>query len=259
MIDVYTDIVRKRRAGNTEKDSEDMIWNLMTSIYKDGTPIPDHEIAGIMIALLMGGQHSSSSTSSWALLHLAQNPKLQQELYQEQVDVFGKDMRPLQYEDMVKLPIHAQIIKETLRMHSPIHSILRAVTLPMPVEGTNFVIPTSHQLLAAPVASSMSDDYFPSPEKWEPHRWDAGALGTNVATETDEKIDYGYGLVTKGASSPYLPFGAGRHRCIGEQFATLQMQSILATLVREFKFSLDPKAAFPKTDYTVSLLTSRLL
>jgi cytochrome P450 len=94
----------------------------------------------------------------------------------------------------------------------------------------------------------MSTDYFPSPEKWQPHRWDAGT----VSVEEEEKIDYGYGLITKGANSPYLPFGAGRHRCIGEQFAYLQMQTILATLIREFKFSLDPQKGFPETDYAVS-------
>jgi sterol 14-demethylase len=30
-----------------------------------------------------------------------------------------------------------------------------------------------------------------------------------------EKIDYGFGMVSKGTESPYQPFGAGRHRCIG--------------------------------------------
>ena len=55
--------------------------------------------------------------------------------------------------------------------------------------------------------------------------------------EEEEQIDYGYGLVSKGAHSPYLPFGAGRHRCIGEQFANVQLQTIVAEVVRMFKFS----------------------
>jgi cytochrome P450 len=251
MVQVYGDIARKRRSGDVERNEEDMIWNLMNCTYKDGTKIPDHEIAGIMIALLMGGQHSSASTTAWALLHLAERADLQEELIAEQKSVLGKDLPPLKYEDLSKLTMHAQVIKETLRMHSPIHSILRRVKQPIPVEGTSYVIPTSHQLLAAPIASSMSTEFFPNPEKWQPHRWDAGV----VTLEEEEKIDYGYGLISKGANSPYLPFGAGRHRCIGEQFAYLQMQTIIATLVREFKFSLDPKKAFPATDYAVSLET----
>jgi sterol 14-demethylase len=195
----------------------------------------------------MGGQHSSASTSAWALLHLAERPDLQEELYEEQKRVLGEDLPVMKYEDLSKLALHAQVIKETLRMHSPIHSILRRVKQPIPVEGTPYVIPPSHQLLAAPIATSMSSDFFPTPDKWMPRRWESGG----VSIDEEEKIDYGYGLISKGANSPYLPFGAGRHRCIGEQFAYLQMQSILATLVREFKFSFAPGTKFPETDYSV--------
>ncbi len=47
-----------------------------------------------------------------------------------------------------------------------------------------------------------------------------------------------------------LPFGAGRHRCIGEQFANVQLGTILATLVRESTWTIDQE--FPGQDYTVS-------
>lgn len=51
-----------------------MISALMQQTYRDGRPLSDKEIAHIMIALLMAGQHTSSTTSSWILLHLAANP-----------------------------------------------------------------------------------------------------------------------------------------------------------------------------------------
>jgi sterol 14-demethylase len=257
MVETYTEIINKRRESGGKKNSEDMIWNLMNCKYKDGKPVPDKEVAHMMIALLMAGQHSSSSTSSWILLRLATKPEIQEELYQEQLRVLGSDLPPLQYEDLARLPLHQQVVKETLRMHSPIHSVMRAVKQPMPVEGTPYIIPTSHVLLAAPIASSLSPQYFPNPGEWEPHRWDAGSGGTNIATEVEEeKIDYGYGLVTKGASSPYLPFGAGRHRCIGEQFAYVQLGTILATLIREFKFVPSEAKAFPATDYSVRIFSN---
>jgi cytochrome P450 len=168
----------------------------------------------------------------------------------------------LTFEDLSRLPLHSQVVKETLRLHSPIHSIMRAVKSPMPVEGTPYVIPTTHVLLAAPGVTSKCSEYFPEPELWEPHRWDAeaGEKYTSlkpimtVNAEDDEKTDYGYGLVSKGASSPYLPFGAGRHRCIGEQFAYVQLQTILVTMVQSFKFrNLDGRKGVVNTDYSVSL------
>ena len=52
-----------------------MIAALASKEYKDGSPLGDREIAHLMIALLMAGQHTSNGTSSWALLHIANDVK----------------------------------------------------------------------------------------------------------------------------------------------------------------------------------------
>jgi sterol 14-demethylase len=250
MAETYMDIIKARRASGDKKDSEDMVWNLMSCTYKDGTPIPDEEVAHMMIALLMAGQHSSSSTAAWIVLRLATCPEIVEELYQEQLKVLGSDLPPLTHEGLQKLDFHSKVIKETLRIHAPIHSIIRAVKNPMAVEGTPYVIPTTHNVLSSPGVSARSSEYFPEPLKWNPHRWDEAEIPKD---EDEEQIDYGYGLVTKGTNSPYLPFGAGRHRCIGEQFAYVQLGTILAALVRHFKFSTpSTETPFPETDYSVS-------
>lgn len=253
MAQTYTEIVKARREAGGQKDSDDMIWNLMGSVYKNGTPVPDMEIAHIMIALLMAGQHSSSSTSSWIMLRLATRPDIMEELYQEQKSVLGADLPPLTYDGLQKLSLNAQVVRETLRIHAPIHSIMRKVKSPMPVDGTPYTIPTSHILLSAPGVTSKTSKHFPNPSDWEPHRWDADAHLTSE--DDDEKVDYGYGLVSKGASSPYLPFGAGRHRCIGEQFAYVQLGTITATMARAFKFrNPDGVKGVVGTDYSVSFV-----
>ncbi|POS82734.1 lanosterol 14-alpha-demethylase, partial [Erysiphe pulchra] len=219
----YMDIIQARRAEEKcGEEKHDIMWELMRSTYKDGTPVPDREIAHMMIALLMAGQHSSSSSSSWIMLWLAARPDIMEELYQEQLAIFGSDkpFPPLKYEDLSKLQLHQNVLKEVLRLHTPIHSIMRKVKNSMIVPGTNYVVPTSHVLLSSPGCTSRDAAYFPDPLKWDPHRWDAGS-GKVIGTDAeDEKYDYGYGLISTGGSSPYLPFGAGRHRCIGEQFAT---------------------------------------
>ncbi|ORX97557.1 eburicol 14 alpha-demethylase-like protein [Clohesyomyces aquaticus] len=235
MIQTYGEIVRKRRSGAVKKDSHDMIWHLMDCKYKDGTPVPDHEIAGIMIALLMAGQHSSSSTIAWILLRLATKPELIEELLAEQKAVLGEDLPPLSFEDLSKLPLHANTVKETLRMHAPIHSIMRKVMQPMPIEGTNYVVPANHTLMSSPGVSANMPEHFVNPSNWDPHRWDAGLAAKFEGQNDEDTIDYGWGVVSKGTQSPYLPFGAGRHRCIGEQFAYVQLQTILIAFVREFK------------------------
>jgi sterol 14-demethylase len=253
MAQIYTDIIRERRKAGGKKDSEDMVWNLMSSVYKDGTPVPDIEVAHMMIAMLMAGQHSSSSTGSWIVLRLATRPDILGELYQEQIRVLGADLPPLTYDSLQRLELHMSVIKETLRLHAPIHSILRAVKSPMPVEGTPFVIPTSHNLLSAPGVTARVPEYFPDPLDWDPHRWDNGGSAA-VDEQKEEKTDYGYGLISKGTNSPYLPFGSGRHRCIGEQFAYMQLGAITAALVRSLKLKMpDGVKDIPDTDYSVRI------
>ncbi|KFY71296.1 hypothetical protein V499_08514 [Pseudogymnoascus sp. VKM F-103] len=252
LSETYMEIIQERRAGNIPDENEhDLIRHLMAAVYKDGTPIPDKEISHMMIAMLMAGQHSSSSTSSWMMLNLAARPDIIEELYQEQLRVLGPDLPPLTYENFNKLTLNNAVLKETLRLHTPIHSILRKVKSPMPVPGTNFVIPTTHTLLSSAGVTARMEEYFPEPLKWDPHRWDAGAAGVQMGDIKEEHEDYGYGMISKGATSPYLPFGAGRHRCIGEQFASLQLGTIIATMVREFKWRLpDGVNEVVGTDYS---------
>jgi len=266
MADTYMAIIAERRKEGDAKAAgreEDMIWNLMNCSYKDGKPISDREVAHMMIALLMAGQHSSSSTSSWILLRLASRPDIQDELLAEQKAILGTNpdgtLKDLTYANLARLPLHGQVVKETLRLHAPIHSILRKVKSPMPVEGTPYTIPTTHSLLAAPGATSRMDEHFPESMLWEPHRWDESPAEEHARLSpayvkegiAEEKEDYGYGLVSKGAASPYLPFGAGRHRCIGEQFAYVQLGTIMATFVREFRLTnVDGSDKVVGTDYS---------
>lgn len=248
MTQLYTNIIKARRAGETEKDSEDMIWNLMQCTYKDETALPDTEIAHMMIGLLMAGQHSTSAASAWTMLHLAAQPEMMEELYQEQLRVLGSATAELTYEDLQNLPLVKYVIQETLRLHPAIHSIMRKVKNPLPIDGTDWVIPPSHVLLAAPATMGKSDKYFPQAGVWDPHRWE------HIADPHDsekEKMDYGYGLVSTGADSTYLPFGAGRHRCIGEQFAYLQLTIVVSMMVRYFKLSNVQRKGVVDTDYSV--------
>ncbi|KAJ5499114.1 Cytochrome P450 [Penicillium expansum] len=240
MREIYLEIIQARREageednvnGRDKSKGTDMISNLMRCVYRDGNPIPDKEIAHMMITLLMAGQHSSSAISCWILLRLASQPEMTEKLYAEQINNLGADLPPLQYKDMDKLPLHRNVIKETLRLHSSIHTLMRKVKNPMPVPGTEFVVPPSHILLSSPGVTARDERHFRDPLRWDPHRWESRV----EVEDSSDTVDYGFGAVSKGTRSPYLPFGAGRHRCIGEKFAYLNLEVIVATLVREFKF-----------------------
>ncbi|KXJ88458.1 Cyp51A [Microdochium bolleyi] len=278
-------------------EEHDMLANLMASVYKNGTPVPDSEVANMMITLLMGGQHSSSSAGAWIMLELAAHPEVVEELYREQVDNLlppsalkgddnvddndgtgtitsdektGKTKRhalpPLKYADLDKLPLLHSVVKETLRLHGSIHSIMRKVKKPLPVPGTPYVLGTDKVLLASPMVTAVSDEFFEDGKVWNPHRWMGGgttAASESIADDEEKKkneergekdtVDYGYGAVPRSSTrTPYIPFGAGRHRCIGEKFAYLNLGVIVATLVREFELGTvdGSRGVVPRTDHS---------
>ena len=149
MADTYMDIIRARRENLDSTKSEDMIWNLNGCTYKDGSSLPDKEIAHLMIALLMAGQASSAVTSSWIMLHLAAEPLIASELYQEQIRSLQSVDTPLNLDVLQKLPLHANVIRETLRLHPPVNALMRKVKRPIPINGTDMYVPKSNILLAA--------------------------------------------------------------------------------------------------------------
>ncbi|KIJ66942.1 hypothetical protein HYDPIDRAFT_85574 [Hydnomerulius pinastri MD-312] len=262
----YVDIIRKRKeAGDVSEQAGDMISALRTQKYRDGRILPDHEIAHIMIALLMAGQHTSSATGSWSLLHLAENQDVQEALYKEQVENFGNpdgSFRSMTYEELRKLPILDSVIRETLRMHPPIHSIMRYVrsdvavppTLAAPSKDSTYVVPKGYYVLASAAVSQVDPQIWANPLTWDPTRWSdpegmAAQAFKTYEDQNGEKIDYGFGAVSKGTDSPYQPFGAGRHRCIGEQFAYLQLGTVIVTLLRKVEIKLEVDHSVPEHNY----------
>ncbi|GAA5972400.1 hypothetical protein JCM11641_001826 [Rhodosporidiobolus odoratus] len=275
MREFYISILEKRRASGQEPDL-DMLTALQNQEYKTGEPLTDKQIAHIMIALLMAGQHTSAATGAWAILRLGENQDLQRRLYEEQLehhlDKETDTLRALTYENM-QTPLLMAFIKELLRVHPPLHSLMRKIILDCPVpasvgspsaepnasaafkkrnEGVAYVVPKGEFVLAAPGYSQVDDSIWGKDAKeFRTERW--MEEGNKVPGDEDEgEEDYGWGKISKGGKSAYLPFGAGRHRCIGEQFANVQLGIIIATLVRENTWTLDNP--FPGNDYTTMIV-----
>ncbi|EIM91312.1 cytochrome P450 [Stereum hirsutum FP-91666 SS1] len=263
MTEYYLNILKNRRDGKSVMEDTDMLAALSNQKYRDGRTLPDTEIAHIMLALLLAGHHTSSTTGSWALLHLASRPDIADAILEEQTKQFGNPdgtLRPPTYEELKGLPVLDSVIRETLRMHPPIHSIMRVIradvpvppTLAAPSKDSAYVVPKGHYVLASPIVSQMDPRLWNEAEKWEPSRWNdengqAQQAFKLYADENGEKVDYGFGAVSKGTESPYQPFGAGRHRCIGEQFAYLQLGTLIVTIVRAVEMRLPNEV--PKHDY----------
>ncbi|KAJ3120360.1 Lanosterol 14-alpha-demethylase [Physocladia obscura] len=207
MTNLFKTIMKKRKAEN-DTETLDVLNGLMRAEYKDGSKPSDDAIAHLMIALLLGGQHTSSTTSSWILFELARRPDVVADLLEEQSMVLtGKPDTPphllpdLDYESLKKLTLMDCVMKESLRLHTPIHTIMRFVE--NDVEYKGLIIPKGHFVCAAPQVSHLTESKFPEPYKFDPLRH----LGSDEGS--GEWTINGVDIAQKSARSLFLPFGAG--------------------------------------------------
>ncbi|KAG0359894.1 Lanosterol 14-alpha-demethylase [Podila minutissima] len=213
MRNIFKKVIEERRANNVT-DKTDMLQSLMNQTYKDGTPFTD-------------------------------NPDLVKDLLEEQKSVLGSVDAPLNFDAMKNMTLLDNVIRETLRLRPPIIMILRKVIRPITFPGTDYVIPKGNYIAASPIATQVDERFYKNAKAFEPSRWE-----NIVEEETGESVDYGFGKIAGGgARNPNLPFGAGRHRCIGETFAYVQLKTVISTFVRMYDLSLTEKG-MPGSDFT---------
>lgn len=96
-------------------------------------------------------------------------------------------------------------------------------------KGVEYTIPEGHIAVTSPTYAGRLNHVYSTPEEYNPARLMA-------PIDEDKQLPYSY-----------LPFGAGRHGCMGHNFAFLQIKTIWSYLLRNFTFELlDP---FPEPDY----------
>ncbi|XP_078604936.1 cytochrome P450 18a1-like [Branchiostoma floridae x Branchiostoma japonicum] len=81
----------------------------------------------------------------------------------------------------------------------------------------------------------MDPEFWPDPEKFDPRRF----------LDSDGKV------VSRPES--FIPFGAGRRVCIGEQLSKMELFLLFSSLLKHFTFKLPEGAAAPSTDGSLGL------
>lgn len=233
MKKIFSKIIQRRRNDPDGLEEDDILNILINSKYKDGRTLSDGEITGMLIGLLMAGQHTSSTTSAWFGYFVARDQHLQDNLFQEQLNVSGHDLAFIEYDQLKDMVVMERCLKETLRLRPPIMTLMRMAKTPQRIKG--FVIPPGHQVCVSPTTNHRLGESWKDPEIFSPDRF-----LQDDASNSDK--------------FSYVPFGAGRHRCIGESFAYVQIKTIWSVLLRKYQFEL-VGGKFPDVNYTTMIHT----
>lgn len=121
------------------------------------------------------------------------------------------------------------VIYETIRLYPPIGQIINRKTTQRVVLGDNIVIPEGTYVGYNNFGTQRDPNYWESPDHFSPTRWG------NSYGEIQERYSTAKSRCT-------LPAFHGRTRaCLGEKFALKQVRKLLAALIEEFEFRLDPE------------------
>ena len=212
--EMVSEIVARRRERGIV--GEDFIQTLMESTYSDGTALTDHEITGILIANMFAGHHTSSVTTAWSLIELLLHPNYYDEVCAEVRGRFGGG-EAYSFDAMRDVEKTEWAIKEALRIHPPLFMLFRTAMQDCEVYG--HLVKEGEWVCVSPIVAHREENVFRHALKYDPER-------------------YGPGREEDRRPFAYVSFGGGRHKCLGNAFAILQMKVILSAMLNQYEFRL---------------------
>ncbi|XVE55940.1 hypothetical protein DITRI_Ditri03aG0197600 [Diplodiscus trichospermus] len=236
LAEIFANIIASRKSAG--KSENDMLQCFIESKYKDGRPTTEAEVTGLLIAALFAGQHTSSITSTWTGAYLLRHNKFLAALLEEQKQLMRKHGSKVDHDILSEMDTLYRCIKEALRLHPPLIMLLRSSHSDFSVktrDGKEFDIPKGHIVATSPAFANRLPDIYKDPDTYDPDRFSVGREEDKIA----------------GAFS-YISFGGGRHGCLGEPFAYLQIKAIWSHLLRNFELELI--SPFPEIDWNAMVV-----
>ncbi|MCG8153116.1 cytochrome P450 [Pimelobacter simplex] len=181
-------------------------------------------ITGIFISMMFAGHHTSSGTASWAMIELLRNPSVLSDVVSE-LDALYADGSEVSFQALRSIPVLEAALKETLRLHPPLIILMRLGQEDFELLG--HTIPAGTLIAASPKVSNRIEADFPDAASFDPGRY---------IDPRQEDLQNRW---------TWIPFGAGKHRCVGNAFAMMQMKAIFSVVLRDFEFEM----AQPAEDY----------
>ena len=224
LVALVSEIMAGRAAAPpASREDRDLLDVLMSLRDPGGSPtFSADEITGMFISMMFAGHHTTSGTAAWTLIELLRNPNFLNAIIRELEGLGGQD---ISFQALREIPLLEAAIKEALRLHPPLILLLRAATRDIEVLG--YQIPAGALVGATPAISNRIADDFPDPDRFDPSRYDEPRQEDLINRWT------------------WIPFGAGRHRCVGANFAMIQLKAIFSVLLRDWTFEL----AQPRDSY----------
>jgi cytochrome P450 len=190
---LYAIIADRARAGGER--SGDLLDRLLDARNADGSAMSRRQVRDNLMSVVLAGHETTASELAWAFQLLAHNPAVLDRLIEEIVGGGGEEYL-------------TATVREVLR-HRPVFlfTIPRAVKQPIEIGGWTYLPPA--QLLGCIYLMHHDPELYPDPHTFQPERF----------------------LTAVPPAHAWLPWGGGRKRCPGLHLATLEIETVLRTVL----------------------------
>ncbi|XP_070157451.1 probable cytochrome P450 12b2, mitochondrial [Polyergus mexicanus] len=210
----YIDQAKKKLDETTDNDE-----NSHNSILQKLLRL-DEQVARVMaLDMLTAGIDSTGNVVGGLLYYIANNPEKQEKLREEATAILPDKTSSITHDILQQLRYAKACVKESLRLFPAATGNLR--TMPTDVCIGGYKIPAGVNVLACHSLITMEPTLFPRPQEYIPERWMRGNTEFPSAQETHPFA--------------YMPFGFGPRSCAGRRFAEMELETLLVTVIRNFR------------------------
>jgi cytochrome P450 len=206
-------MIADRRAVGLAR--EDLLTQLLRAQDEDtGGRMDDKQVRDEAVTLFVAGHETTATGLAWAFYELARDPGLYEQVQREGDALGGRAPR---MDELSKLGLSLRVFKEALRKYPPVYVVARESTAEIEIGG--YSIPEHTIVIVSPYSMHFNPAVYPDPDRFDPSRFEPAAESARHR-------------------SAWLPFGGGPRVCIGNHFAMLEGQIVLATMARRVTFAI---------------------
>lgn len=212
---VHEIIATRRRSGEERGDLLSML--LAARDEETGAGITDRQLRDEVMTMFFAGHETTGLALTWTWYLLSQHPAVEQRLHRELAEVLQG--RPPRFDDLPRLAYTRMIIEESMRLYPPSWIISRAPIRDDEIGG--FGIPAGSTVFLSQYVTHRHPLLWDDPERFDPERF--------APDRAADRPRYAY-----------FPFSGGPRQCLGDQFALMETQLVVATLAQAYRLRLLP-------------------
>ncbi len=218
------DARREERRQSTERHGDLLDMLLDARDDASGEGMTDKQLRDEVATIFGAGHETTANALTWTWYLLALHPAVRERLWAE-VDTVLQGRTPTM-DDLPNLPYTQAVFEEALRLYPPAPIVPRQTTHAAVLGGC--AIPAHTRVIVSIYNIQRHPAYWEQPDAFMPERFLPGY--TPPAELRQHKL-------------AYMPFGAGPRMCIGNNFAMIEGQLLLAQLAARYDLRLAQDAA----------------